>query len=135
MSLLVFPILPLVQSDKEIAGGYSTTVKKSVSGKRIAASWRVSREDTISVKIQLRDWATAPVGVGTWGTISEPALFRYFVDQHKGSADSFLLDNSTGLYLPGGASQPRVYFVEDKPPVRELLRGLYEADVEWETVL
>ncbi len=133
MSSLVFPIMPLVQPEKDFAGGYATSVKKSVSGKRVAVSWRAGRIDTISVKIQLREWATAPAG--PWGTINERALFQYFVDGHKGSADSFLLDNSTGLYLPGGASQPRVYFVEDRPPVHQIFRGYFEAEVEWDTVL
>jgi len=70
-----------------------------------------------------------------WAAYTEPGLFRYFFDTHRGQWDSWLLDNSTGAYDPGGASQPRVVFTTDRCPMREEHPGIYIADVELETVL
>jgi hypothetical protein len=131
--LLVFPILPLVEPQAEVEPDYATKTLRAPSGKRVAASYRASPIDTIRVRLTLREWKTAPAG--TWGTISERALVRYFFDTHRGSWDSFLLDNSTGVYQPGGISQPRVIFTSDKLAIRQVGAGLFVADVEWESVL
>ena len=132
MSDLVFPVLPLVDREASSSPGYATETHRSVSGKRVAVSWRSSSIDGIRFRVTLREWVNAPVG--TWGTISERALWRYFVDTHRGSWDSWLLDNSTGVYQKGGATQPRVLFRSDDPEIKQLGPGLFVADFDLEAV-
>lgn len=133
MSSLVFPIMPLVARDAETGGAYATATQYAVSGKRVVASYRATAIDSIRFQLTLRNWVNAPAG--SWGTISERALVRYFFDTHRGAWDSWLLDNSTGVYQPGGVSQPRVIFTEDRLAFQQLGPGLFSVDMALETVL
>ncbi len=131
MSTLTFPILPLIQPESEEEPSFETIVLRSPSGRRVTASFSDTQRQVFRVKITLRDWQTAP---SPWGAYSETALFRYFLVTHKGPWDTFLLDNTGGVYLPGGATTPRVAFVDSKPKISRLGPGRYSVDVEWEVI-
>jgi len=132
MSDLVFPVMPLIERAADSSPVYATKTLRTPSGKRVAASWRSSSLDSIAVKITLREWVTAPSGA--WGSISERAMVRYFFTTHRGSWDSFKLDNSTGVYLPGGDSQPRVIFSKDTLSFHQEVPGLFSVAIQWEVV-
>ena len=132
MSSNVFPIFPTVQAGKAARPTFATRDLVAVSGKRVSASWRSSAVRFIKFNVSLRSWKAAPA---PWASYTEQELFDAWVVTHKGKADSWLLDNSTGLYWRGGPAQPRVRFVTDEPEIDEEQPGLYVAQVELETVL
>jgi hypothetical protein len=128
----VFPILPLVQPGKSARASYATRDLVAVSGKRVSAAWRSSAIRRIQFTVKLRTWKYCP---SPWAAYLESDLLDLWVTTHKGKWDSWLLDNSTGLYWRGGPSQPRVRFVTDEPEIDEEQPGLYVANLELETVL
>ena len=132
MSDNVFPILPLVEPKKAAFPTFASRDLRSVSGKRVTAAWRSSAIRIIRFNVRLRSWKAAPA---PWAAYMEQELFDAWVVTHKGKADSWLLDNSTGLYWRGGPAQPRVRFASDEPEIEEEQLGVYLAQVELETVL
>jgi hypothetical protein len=134
MSSNVFPAnLPGMTVEILQAPSYATRVLRSVSGKEVRASWRSSAITRIRVSFAfLRTGTNAPAPNAAY---TELGLVEAFHTTHKGAQDSFLLDNSGGVFIPGGVSQPRVRFVDDELAKQRIVPGVWACELDLETVL
>ena len=134
MSSNVFPAnLPGMTVERSVLPSYSTRVLRAVSGKEVRAAWRSNPITRLRITFGfLRTWANAP---SPWGAYTELGLIDSWHTTHKGQWDDFLLDNSTGVFIPGGASQPRVRFASDEIEKRMIVPGAWSCQFDLVTVL
>ena len=127
MSTLVFPSMPGLDVNVARAPYYSTSVLESVSGKEVRAAWRAVPRVRYTLKFNFARTATqAPA---PYAAYSEIGVLMAFLDQHLGSADSFLYaDNYTG-------SQVRVRLVEDSISFEKICANVWACGFEVVEVL
>lgn len=115
MSNQTFPSLPGVDIAVEREAIYSTTVHTSASGTEQRASWQSSPRYHYTLAFTcLRDAVNAPAT-----STPETQIILNFLDQHKGSFDSFLYTD------PFDGSTKRVRFVADSLVYKREVMGIW----------
>lgn len=124
--------MPAIDREGVASPRFATTILRNWSGKTVALSRQTSAIYEIAFKLTLRSWVMAP---SPWQAATEYAFVNTWHATMKGSADTWLLDNSTGAYLPGGPTQPTVRFVDDRLEFQRMATGVYSVEFRLETVL
>lgn len=126
MSVSVFPALPGLERGirRSLISG-STTTLTTVSGRQQRVAWQSGTRYRFSGSLWLRGHVAAP---SPWGAYSELGIVEWFHVAHKGSWDSFLVNDwKDGI-------QRRVHFVSDELPVEQIAgQNYWRVGIEWET--
>lgn len=126
MSDSVFPSLRGADVAVEREPFYRTSVYETVSGKEQRVSWDASPRYRYRVRFNvLRDDRAAPA---PWAAYSEVGTVLKFLDDHKGSFDSFLFND------PLTGSQVRVRLEEDSLTIKRIVNHLWSAEVSFVSV-
>jgi hypothetical protein len=126
MSDLMFPNnLPGMSAEIERGTNYRTTIYKTVSGGEQRVLWGPNPIKRFRLQMVLRSDVNAPA---PWAAYSELDLIHNFIDQHKGSFDSFLFTD------PDDNVQYRVRFAEDEISMERVVQGVWTAEIDLVTV-
>jgi hypothetical protein len=116
------------------APAFATRTLRAVSGKEVRASWRPSAITTYRLKFNfLRTTVNAPNETGSggqdWSAYTELALVKAWHTTHRGSWDSWYLVD------PDGGASVQVHFTSDEIQFSRIVPGVWECELEAETVL
>ena len=128
MSDLVFPALPGLRPDVTRAPRYLPRCTRRCRGKEVRVSWRSSPKIRFGLRFDIA--RTGTMAPSPFGAISEMAVLLKFLDDHKGSLDSFLYPD------PYTTSNVRVRLVEDSLRMVQIVSGVWAVEsLELESVL
>jgi hypothetical protein len=126
MSNNVFPNLPLVQTEVAVERFYRTTTHETVSGKEYRTSWGATPRRRYKLKGYARRDVNAP---SPWSAYSEVGVLLKFLDDHRGSFDSFLFND------PEDGTQVRVRFATDNLRIIRYVAAAWEFEIELVSVI
>jgi hypothetical protein len=127
MSNNVLPDLPGVDIAREVEKSYRTTIHETVSGKEYRTSWGSAPRYRYKLRVNVaRESVAAPAPWAGWNEVS--VLFK-FVDDHRGSFDSFLFND------PYDNTQRRVRFASDSLRAKQIAADMWQCEVELVSVI
>jgi hypothetical protein len=126
MSVSVFPALPGLERGlrRTLISGHTTELR-TVSGRRQSVAWQAGTRYRFNGSIWVRDHVPAPA---PWAAYSEMEIVEWFHTAHKGSWDSFLMNDwRDGI-------QRRVHFTSDELSEPKIAGSYWRFDnIELET--
>jgi hypothetical protein len=121
-----FPALPLLQRGWERTPFRRVDTFDTPSGVEQRSVRQTEARYRYSLRYIVRESVPAPA---PWQAYSERAALQKLFDDHVGSWDSFLYPD------PVDGVSRRVRFEEDELPMRQLVPGVYEVDVDLVSVI
>jgi hypothetical protein len=137
VSSYVLPNLPGLAVNPVRSPEYATRTLRSVSGKEIRTAWRSTAITTFRLTFNFlrsgtaapNETALSPAG-NDWSSYTELSIVKYFHSYHKGSFEPFQIRDPEG-----GALVSAVHFTSDILTLTQIVSGVWQGEIEVESVL